>query len=198
MSALSNQQVRHMYVVTGASSAAAPSNFTSATTGQAAVFNDLGKKTAGNYAYFLYKNNKGYISKTDNIYKDQVVYAKTTDYAPESFKEVIVTPVNVTAGVKYVLEIQFLDWYSVSPENQYFKLASYTAKTGDDAEAVVDGLVKDLAYQFMHETGSFTSSFQYTPKGETAIKLPGNKYLEFSKEGATTSATLVIKEKEQF
>ena len=38
--------------------AAAPSNFTSATTGQAAVFNDLGKKTAGNYAYFLYKNNK--------------------------------------------------------------------------------------------------------------------------------------------
>ena len=58
MSALSNQQVRHMYVVTGASSAAAPSNFTSATTGQAAVFNDLGAKTAGNYAYFLYKNNK--------------------------------------------------------------------------------------------------------------------------------------------
>ncbi len=198
MSALSNQQVRHMYVVTGASTAAAPSNFTSATTGQAAVFNDLGKKTAGNYAYFLYKNNKGYISKTDNIYKDQVVYAKTTDYAPESFKEVIVTPVNVTAGVKYVLEIQFLDWYSVSPENQYFKLASYTAKTGDDAEAVVDGLVKDLAYQFMHETGSFTSSFQYTPKGGTAIKLPGNKYLEFSKKGATTSATLVIKEKEQY
>ena len=85
MSALSNQQVRHMYVVTGAATAAAPSNFTSATTGQAAVFNDLGAKTAGNYAYFLYKNNKGYISKTDNIYKDQVVYAKTTDYAPESF-----------------------------------------------------------------------------------------------------------------
>ena len=50
----------------------------------------------------------------------------------------------------------------------------------------------------MHETGSFTSSFQYTPKGGSAINLPGNKYLEFSKSGATTAATLVIKEKEQY
>lgn len=197
MSALSNQQVRHMYVVTGAATAAAPTNFTSATSGQAAVFNNLGAKTAGDFAYFLYKNNKGYISKTDNIYKDQVVYAKTTDYSPESFKQVTVTPVNVTAGVKYVLEIQFLDWYSVSPENQYFKLASYTAQTGDDAEKVVDGLVKDLAYQFKNETSSFVSTFSYTPKGGTAINLPANKYLEFSKSGATTAATLVIKEKEQ-
>lgn len=198
MSALSNQQVRHMYVVTGYNAAANPGAFINATEGQAAVFNNLGTKVAADYAYIFYKNDKGYISKTDNILKDHVVYAKTTDYAPESFEVVEVTPENVTAGVKYVLEIQFLDWYSVSPENQYFKLASYTAKEGDDAEAVVDGLVKDLAYQFKHEIASFATTFSYTPKGSSAIQLPANKFLEFSKSGATTAAKLVITEKSQF
>ena len=78
MSALSNQQVRHMYVVTGINAAANPGAFINATEGQAAVFNNLGSKVAADYAYIFYKNDKGYISKTANILKDHVVYAKTT------------------------------------------------------------------------------------------------------------------------
>lgn len=198
MSALSNNQVRHMYIVQSASAESSPKNFAeNATIGQAGVFNELGAKTAGNMAYVLYKNNKGYISKTDNIEKGNVVYAKTTDYKAESFKKYTITPTNIQEGDKFVLLIQFLNWYSVSPENQYFKQASYTAKAGDDAEAVVDGLVKNLAWQFKHETVHFAGSFKYTPKGVSPVQYPANDFLEFSKDGATTDAKLIIQEKEQ-
>jgi len=173
-------QVRHMYV--GDAPAATVTSL--ATLKSAGVANDLvllgadGDAVALGKAFKLYaKDALGNIISSDTIKPDNVLDVKSVAYTAATPKVVTISALTVDANSLYTVNIEIQGHGSLSPEDTYLKQGYYKAVSGDDAEAIVDGLIASLNRNFSREVGATATA---------------NPSFTFTKTGSTTTAALVV------
>jgi hypothetical protein len=128
-------------------------------------------------------NAAGNLVASDSIKASNLVYAKSVAYTAPILGSVTFSALAApTVGELVTVEIVIKGFGSYSPEDEYVKKAFYKVVTGDDQEAVVDGLITSLNRNFSREVGASISS---------------NPFFAFTKTGTTTTAALVITEKDQ-
>jgi|TARA_R110002051_G_scaffold233424_1_gene294976 hypothetical protein len=177
-------QVRHMYV------GDAPSGVsTMATLKSAGVSSDLiilsadGSAVAAGGSFKLFqKDALGNVISSDTIKADNVLSAKSVAHVAAANKAVTISSLSVDVNTLYTVKIEIDQHGSLSQEDTYLKQGYYKAVTGDDAEAIVDGLIASLNRNFSREIGATSSS---------------NPYFSFSKTGTAGSAALVVTGKTQ-
>lgn len=179
-------QVRHMYVATDVLDGTASDIATfraGASVGDLITLSADGTPTAAGEPFkFFLKTADGIVS-SDTIKPGNILASKALDYSAKTLKagtiSALATPV---AGQLITAEIIISGFGSLSVEDEYVKKAFYKVITGDNQEAVVDGLIASLNRNFSREPGADATS---------------NPIFTFTKTGATTTAALVITEKEQ-
>lgn len=176
-------QVRHMYV--GQAPAATVTSL--ATLKSAGVANDLvllgadgDAVSAGGSFKMFQKDALGNIISSDTIKAGNVSHVASVAYAAPVLKKYTVSGLTVDVNSLYTVNIEIQGHGSLSPEDIYLKQGYYKAVTGDNQEAIVDGLIASLNRNFSREVGATASS---------------NPTFTFSKTGATTTAALVIEGK---
>lgn len=173
-------QVRHMYV--GQAPAATITSL--ATLKSTGVANDLvllgadGDAVAAGKAFKMYqKDALGNIISSDTIKADNVLNVKSVAYTAATPKVVTISALTVDAASLYTVNIEIQGHGSLSPEDTYLKQGYYKAVSGDDQEAIVDGLIASLNRNFTREVGATAST---------------NRSFTFTKTGSTSTAALVI------
>ena len=177
-------QVRHMYV------GDAPSGVsTLATLKSAGVASDLivlsadGSAVAEGGSFKLFqKDSLGNVVSSDTIKSKNVLSAKSVAHEAAANKAVTISGLTVDVNTLYTVNIEIYQHGSLSQEDTYLKQGYYKAASGDDEEAVVDGLIASLNRNFSREIGANASS---------------NPYFDFSKTGSGASSALVITGKTQ-
>ena len=119
---------------------------------------------------------------SDVIYPERVRKVTSQTHQAEQLRSVTVGSIVATAGVDYILDIFIYEHGSLSRKDVYIKFAAYKAKAGDNAEAIVDGLIASLNRNFSREPGATPTS---------------NPLFTFSKTGSAGTAALVITAKSQ-
>jgi hypothetical protein len=176
---LSSGQVRHMYVGT-----ADVADFAALKAGNANSLVLLGADgdavAAGKDFKLFQKDALGNIISSDTIKFDNVLKVSSAAYVAPVLRKYTISNLTVDVNSIYTVRLTVEGFGSLSPEDEYVKMASYKAVTGDDQEAIVDGLIASLNRNFSREPGSTADS---------------NKTFTFSKTGSGASAALVIEGK---
>ena len=176
---LSSGQVRHMYVGT-----ADVADFAALKAGVANSLVVLGADGAavaagGDFKLFQ-KDALGNIISSDTIKADNVLKVSSAAYAAPALRKYTIGGLTVDVNSLYTVRLTVEGFGSLSPEDEYVKMASYKAVTGDDQEAIVDGLIVSLNRNFSREPGSTATS---------------NTAFTFTKTGSGATAALVIEGK---
>lgn len=173
-------QVRHMW----AGNAPAATVTDIATLKSAGVANDMvllgadGAAVAVGEAFKLYiKDALGNVTSSDTIKASNVLDVRSVAYTAAVNKAVTISAITADANSLYTVNIEIQGHGSLSAEDTYLKQGYYKAATGDNAEAIVDGLIDSLNRNFAREVGSTAST---------------NVSFTFTKTGATTTAALVV------
>lgn len=154
MATFSNNSVRHFYVANGFNAGA-----TSANPG----YFKTAVKTADNELYLTYINVLGKETKTDSIPIDNIRSVTSKAFAPKCLRKDAITFDAPIAGQTYTIRFLIRQWGSGSAEDQYFKhVGSYKAKTGDDAEDIVDAMITNATKNFAREP---LALFTFTKEG---------------------------------
>jgi len=177
-------QVRHFYSGLATPGHTSITALKAGTAGDIVVLSADGTDVAANTACKLYKKNAaGNIVASDTIKPGNLIYAKAIEYVAPTLGVVTFSALAApVVGELVTVEIVVKGFGSYSPEDEYVKKAFYKVVTGDNREAVVDGLITSLNRNFSREVGATAST---------------NPYFTFTKTGATTTAALVITEKDQ-
>ena len=167
---------------------------------EAVVSGDNPKEKA---LYFKYKGRDG-LTRSDFIPLDLITYAK---YVPAADQQTYLKKVEVTldstinsgnavVGQDYILNIQFQQFYGLSPENDYVKtVAVHVTSSNSTASDFYKAMVEELNAAFSREVGASAKSNPYL---KFAIKYSGGTYEETNSNFGTATATgIVIEEKEQ-
>lgn len=169
-------QVRHMYVGT-----ADVADFAALKAGSANSLVILGKDgeavAAGNDFKLFSKDALGNIISSDTIKADNVLDVRSVAYTAAVNKAVTISALTVDANTLYTVNIEIQGHGSLSPEDTYLKQGFYKAASGDDQEAIVDGLIVSLNRNFSREVGATAST---------------NPSFTFAKTGTGASAALVV------
>jgi len=175
------QQVRQFYVGLDYPGHADVAALQGGTSGDVACLSADGTAAAAGEDFVLLKKTaKGDIT-TDVIKAENVLSAKSVQHVAKTASVGTVAPgATIAVGDLYTVEIAIIGYGSLSNEDEYIKKAFYKTVTGDDAEAVVDGLIVSLNRNFSRETGATASD---------------NPYFTFAKTGSGASAALTITEK---
>lgn len=175
-------QVRHIYV----GQAVDHANYAAL---KAGASNDLtvfgasgGAVGAGEPFKLFYKGADGVVISSDTIKPANVLSAKSVAYSAAVPKVVTISALTVDLNTLYTVNIEMHGHGSLSPEDTYLKQGYYKAVTGNDQEAIVDGLIASLNRNFSREPGATATT---------------NPYFTFTKTGATTTAALVVTAKAQ-
>lgn len=179
MALSAQQQVRHLYVAESVSGAATSNGVD--TDKEVGIASADGTAAAAGVDFKVYSQSEGTLIASPIVKADKVSYAKSVQYvAPVLGVATVAALAAPVAGTLYTVSITITGYGSLSPEDEYVKKAFYQAVTGDDQEAVVDGLIIALNRNFSREVGSNAS---YNP------------YFAFSKTGSGAAAQLVITER---
>ena len=161
-----------------------------------AVFQSTGAAVAAGKEFALFQKNwKNRLTVFDKIDPAKVTYGNSKKTSPRVPRVVEISNIVPVADKLYSVRIVIRGYGSLSTENEYLKDAFYKSKTGDDAENIVDGLVKSLARNFSREQPESVDTFDYTLKDTTVVKLRDNLVFSFAKSGTGANAKLVISEK---
>jgi hypothetical protein len=170
-------QVRHMYV-------GAPVDVATVTLLKAEAVNSLqvlgstGEAVALGKAFKMYqKDALGNIISSDTIKADNVLHADSVAYKAPTDKVVTISALTVDLNTLYTVSIEIHGHGSLSPEDTYLKQAFYKAVTGNNQEAIVDGLIASLNRNFAREIGATATS---------------NTAFTFAKTGTGATAALVV------
>lgn len=194
MSMHGENQVRNLFVVNTSTNTTIPTVRAGANLNGAITQSD-GTAAADNEEFVLaVKNNKGEISLSDVINPSRVKSAKFVDKVVRVAQSATISNITAEANKLYQVTVIIAGYGSLSIENEYVKEAFYKSKTGDDAENIVDGLIKSLARNFSREQPSSNETFNYTDADAVVHKLPKNLGFTFAKTGTGASAALVITE----
>lgn len=172
-------QVRHMYVGT-----ADVADFAALKAGSANSLVLLGADGAtvaagGDFKLFQ-KDALGNIISSDTIKADNVLDVRSVAYTAAELRKYTVSALTVDANTLYTVNILISGHGSLSPEDEYLKQGFYKAASGDDQEAIVDGLIASLNRNFSREPGATATA---------------NDSFTFSKTGTGASAALVVEGK---
>jgi len=135
---------------------------------------------AGENFMFLLKGAKGTVVSSDSVKVSNVLYAKSVPFVAQTMGTGTISALTVDVNTLYTVEIAISGYGSLSREDEYLKKAFYKAVSGDDQEAIVDGLIVSLNRNFSREVGSTDST---------------NVSFTFTKTGSGSGAALVITEK---
>lgn len=196
MSLAMQNQVRHLYIglkYPGHSNVAA---LKAGANGDLALLSADGTAVAAGKKFeFLKKNNKGTMLSSDIINPSNIISAKSVEYKAPVLGSAVISDIEANGNTLYTVEIAIKQFGSLSPEDEYIKKAFYKAKSTDNVENIVDGLVKSLARNFSREEPTSNETFAYTDADSNVTQEKDNVYFSFSKVGSGASATLVITEK---
>jgi len=178
-------QVRHMHV--GQAPEATVTSL--ATLKSAGVANDavlLGKdgsavSAGGDFKLFL-KDALGNIISSDTIKAKNVTHVTSVPYTAAVNKAVTISGLTVDVNSLYTVKIEIDQHGSLSQEDTYLKQGYFKASAGNDAEAIVDGLISSLNRNFSRESNASATS---------------NPYFSFEKTGTGAGAALVVTGKTQ-
>ena len=181
MALAAQNQVRNLYVGLDFPEHATIAALKAGANGDLALLSADGTVAAAGEAFMLYsKSNKGTLVSSDIINPANVLYAKSVQYTAPVLGTTTVSALTVDLNTLYTIELVIRGYGSLSPENEYVKKAFYKAVTGDDQEAIVDGLITSLVRNFSREVGATATT---------------NPYFSFAKTGTGATAALVITEK---
>ncbi len=181
MGLAAQNQVRNLFIGKEFPNHATVSALKAGSSGDLAVLSADGSAPAlGEKFMVLQKNQKGTIVSSDIINPANVLYAKSIAYKAQTLGQTTISDITVDANTLYTVEVAICGYGSYSPEDEYIKKAFYKAATGDDQEAIVDGLIASLNRNFSREVGSTAS---YNPN------------FSFTKTGSGATSALVITEK---
>ena len=178
-------QVRQMYV----GQAPASTVTSMATLKSAGVAHDMvllsadGSAVAagGDFKLFV-KDGLGNITASDTIKAANVLDVRSVAYTAPVLKSYSIADLAGATNEILTVSIEIEGHGSLSPEDTYVKKGFYKVASGDDAEAIVDGLILSLDRNFSREVGATASS---------------NPAFTFSKTGSGSSAALVVTAKLQ-
>tara|TARA_R110002060_G_scaffold50419_1_gene61209 strand:- start:27230 stop:28192 length:963 start_codon:yes stop_codon:yes gene_type:complete len=169
-------QVRHMYV--GTADVADLAALKAGSANSLVLLGADGNAVAAGKAFKLFqKDALGNIISSDTIKTDNVLDVKSVAYTAATPKAVTISALTVDAGTLYTVNIEIQGHGSLSPEDIYLKQGYYKAASGDDQEAIVDGLIASLNRNFSREVGATAST---------------NRSFTFAKTGSGASAALVV------
>lgn len=176
---LSSGQVRHMYV--GTPDVADFAALKAGNANSLVLLGADGEAVAAGGSFKLFqKDALGNIISSDTIKADNVLKVRSVAYAAPTLRKYTISALTVDVNSLYTVRLTVEGFGSLSPEDEYVKMASYKAVTGDDQEAIVDGLIASLNRNFSREPGATATS---------------NTAFTFSKTGTGASAALVIEGK---
>ena len=175
------QQVRQFYVGLDAPASATIASLQAGSRGDVIFLGADGSTVSAGEDFKLYKKTaKGDIT-SDVVKAANVLSVKSVAGSARTAKVATVTPgATIASGDLYTLEITIQGYGSLSSEDEYVKKAFYKTVVGDDAEAVVDGLITSLNRNFSREVGASASS---------------NPSFAFAKTGTGATAALTVSEK---
>ena len=157
MAVFSNNSVRHLYVANGFNAGA-----TSANPG----FFKSAVKTVDNELFLTYVNAIGQTVKTDSIPVANIRSVTSKPYAPKCLRKDSISFTAPVVGQTYTIRFLIRQWGSGSAEDQYFKhVGSYKAKSGDDAEDLVNAMIANATKNFAREP---LALFTFTKEGSGA------------------------------
>ena len=176
---LSSGQVRHMYV--GTPDVADFAALKAGNANSLVLLGADGQAVAAGQDFKLFqKDALGNIISSDTIKADNVLKVRSVAYAAPALRKYTISALTVDVNSLYTVRLTVEGFGSLSPEDEYVKMASYKAVTGDDQEAIVDGLIVSLNRNFSREPGATATS---------------NTAFTFSKTGTGATAALVIEGK---
>ena len=176
---LSSGQVRHMYV--GTPDVADFAALKAGNANSLVLLGADGEAVAAGGSFKLFqKDALGNIISSDTIKADNVLKVRSVAYAAPALRKYTISALTVDLNSLYTVRLTVEGFGSLSPEDEYVKIASYKAVTGDDQEAIVDGLIVSLNRNFSREPGATATS---------------NTAFTFSKTGTGATAALVIEGK---
>lgn len=131
----------------------------------------------------LQKKKDGTVKISRTIKPDEIESIGASVYVAETQTQYVFSSITApTAGDKIVLQLRVYNAGSVS-DNQWMNFfGEYIAKTGDDAEDVVDGIIASVNNSFLQYPGSTSTS---------------NPLFTLTKGGSGAAATLTVVAKEQ-
>jgi len=181
MALAAQNQVRNLFVGLAYPDHASVSALKAGANGDIAILSADGTvPSAGDKFMLLKKSNKGTLLSSDIINPANVLYSKSVAYTAPTLGSSTISALTVDVNTLYTVSITIRGYGSYSPEDEYVKKGFYKAGTGDDQEAIVDGLIVSLNRNFARETGASATA---------------NPYFSFAKTGTGASAALVITEK---
>ena len=182
MALAAQNQVRNLFIGLDYPEFTTVSALKAGTNGDIALLSADGTVAASGEKFMLLKkSNKGTMLSSDIINPANVLYSKSFAYVAPVLGSSTISALTVDVNTLYTVEVAISGFGSLSVEDEYIKKAFYKAITGDDQEAIVDGLVLSLNRNFSREVGATKDS---------------NPYFSFAKSGSGATAALVITEKE--
>ncbi len=174
-------QVRHMYV--GTADVADLSALKAGSANSLVILSKDGSAVAAGGDFKLFqKDALGNVISSDTIKADSVLDVRSVPFTAAANKAVTISALTVDANTLYTVNIEINQHGSLSQEDTYLKQGYYKAGSGDDQEAIVDGLILSLNRNFSREVGANDTS---------------NPYFSFAKTGTGSSAALVVTGKTQ-
>jgi len=142
------------------------------------------------------RNSKGTITNY-NINPNNVVSGSSVKAVAATLPQYTVAiPTSPTAGEVYEIRFTIKQHGSLSVENEYVKSAFYKVLTGDDDDAVADGLVKSLYRNFSREEPLSSKIHTFTDHDGGEHRLKENLFFDFdvdaSAGGTAEVATLQV------
>ena len=181
MALAAQNQVRNLYVGLDFPGHASVGAVKSGSNGDLALLSADGTApAAGENLMFLLKEATGTVVSSDIVKPSNLLYAKSIPFVAQTMSTGTISALSVDLNTLYSVEIAISGFGSLSREDEYLKKAFYKAVTGDDQEAIVDGLIVSLNRNFSREVGASATS---------------NPSFTFTKTGSGASSALVITEK---
>lgn len=144
---------------------------------------------------FALKNNQGKVRLSDVIKPANVTSASVIQYAAATKKVVTVNSITVTANKIYSISLIVQGFGSLSVENELVLKGHYKAKTGDNAEDIVDGLIINLSKSIGRQQPTLGTTSNFTKQDTTVVKIADNPWFTLAKSGTDAAAAIVITEK---
>jgi len=198
MAMIGENQVRNFFVVNTSVGTTLATVLAAANLDGAIVQSDGTASAAGEDFMLALKNNRSEMTLSDIITPASVTSAKSVIFNARVAQKYTISALTVDANSLYEIRITFPGYGSLSVENEYTISGFYKAKTGDDQENIVDGLVKNLAFNAGKEQPASAGSFTYTLADASTVQLPDNLFLSITKTGTGASAALVVEEKADY
>ena len=191
MAMIGENQVRNFFVVNTSEESTLPTIISTSNDIDGAVVSSDGQAAAAGEDFMLaLKNNRSEITLSDIINPSNVTYAKSVMFNDRVEQYFTITNITADVGTLYEVRLIFPGYGSLSVENEYTISGFYKPSSTDGVEEIVDGLVKNLAYNSAKEQPAASGSFDYVDASGDTIQLPANLFLDFQKSFSDGTAEL--------